>query len=151
MKQRATLDNAEREEKEKGRGNSNDSQKNKKKKKNKPDEKLVGVNGVLQRSPWFDLPNLDLIKTCPADTMHGVDLGVTKKMFSLIFKEKASKEVAPGLLKFVNKLCRTCNVPSEYSRRGRDVDISRLKASEWHHMAKVLSIPIALELCRSGM
>ncbi len=83
--------------------------------------------------------------------MHGVDLGVTKKLFCMIFEQKAKKETRSKLMKYVSKLCRTCRVLSEYSRRGRDVDVSRLKASEWHHMSKVLSLPMALELHRAGL
>ncbi len=43
--------------------------------------------GVKARSPFLNVPGLDLVKACPVDAMHPVDLGVTKKMLLLLFDQ----------------------------------------------------------------
>ena len=43
--------------------------------------------GVKACSPFLDVPGLDLVKACPIDAMHAVDLGVTKKMILLLFDQ----------------------------------------------------------------
>ncbi len=96
--------------------------------------------GVKARTPLLSIRGLDLIKACPIDSMHALDLGVTRKLLNLTFKSSARDRL---MIPEVMDIMVTCNVPSEYTRRGRVVEFGRLKASELMHLAKVLGPEIA--------
>lgn len=111
-----------------------------------PNKKTI-MYGVKARSPLLSIRGLDLINSCPIDVMHALDLGVTRKMVNLTFESSAKdREMIPEVM----ELLLNCNVPSEYSRRGRVVEFGRFKASELMHLAKVLGPEIVDLLRRRG-
>ena len=126
-------------------------------------EKVVNkihYKGVKERSAFADLsPGYNMIKDSPLDTMHLLALGMSKKIYLLIFepgkrkkwgetKRKTQEEIArlERQTKSIDDFMRTAKVPNEFGRRTREVDSSNYKASEWRYMGMYAFLYIACKI-----
>ena len=114
--------------------------------------------GVKVRTPLADLsPRFDVIKQSALDTMHLMAIGMSKKIFGLIFepsKRKRWGEEAGRLgqaesarlsrqVQSINEFMRSAKVPTEFGRRPREIDSANYKASEWRYLGMYGFIHIA--------
>ena len=92
------------------------------------------VQGFVGRSKFLDIPNFDFIHCIPTEYMHGVCLGVMKRLLEVTFSvgEKRVRVTTRKLSSpfLYNQLMREIKVPREFSRRARQLDLSVLKAQE---------------------
>ena len=96
---------------------------------------MIHYKGVKERSAFADLsPGYDMIKSLPVDTMHLLGLGISKKIYGLIFepgkrkkwgevKRLTQREVVrlERQLQSINDLMRKVRVPNEFGRRMQEV------------------------------
>ena len=94
--------------------------------------------GIVSKSPFLDLPYFDFVLDIPVDYMHTACLGVVKKLIELCF---TVGEVRPRVTTrklsspaHFNECMATVQVPREFSRRGRSLDFSVLKAQEFRNI-----------------
>lgn len=90
--------------------------------------------GIVGRSPFIDYPDFDFLHGFPAEYLHLVCLGVTKRLIELTF---AVGEVRIRITKrklsstaIFNEKMRLQLDPSEFGRRGRNLDFSVMKGEE---------------------
>lgn len=90
-------------------------------------------------SPFVD----DMIWNFPIDSMHCLDLGITKKILELLIKGKhIDTKVTDSIITLMKKF-----VPREFARRPRQLNkIKKFKASEFRQFALYLLLVI-LRLC----
>ena len=94
--------------------------------------------GIVSRSPFMDIPYFDFVQDIPVDYMHTACLGVVKKLIELCFnvgevRPRVTKRKLSTPTKF-NEHMSTVQVPREFSRRGRSLDFSVLKAQEFRNI-----------------
>ena len=94
--------------------------------------------GIVSKSPFLDLPYFDFVLDIPVDYMHTACLGVVKKLIELCFnvgevrpRVTTRKLSSPSAF---NDSMATIQVPREFSRRGRALDFSVLKAQEFRNI-----------------
>lgn len=109
-----------------------------------PDE----AKGVVSKSPLFMIDRFNFVLDSPAEYLHAVCIGVTKRLIELTFavgdnrkritKRKLSSPVT------LNKLLRGVKLPRECSRRIRELDFSVLKGQEFRNFTLFL-FPLIIE------
>ena len=103
--------------------------------------------GIKGRSLFLDQPFFHLINDMPCEYLHGVCLGVGKRLIILCFKVGENKErVTKRKLsdpKLYNDQIESIQVPRETSRRCRNLDIGVMKASEYRNII-ILFFPIVI-------
>ena len=108
------------------------------------DEKL----GVVSHSPLLNIDYFDFVNDIPVDYMHNICLGVVKRMLELCFnigKQRiriTNRTLRPPNL--FNKKIKSVKVPSDFSRRCRELDFSVLKAQEFRNIA-LFFFPLILD------
>ena len=103
-----------------------------------PAMKKQDRKGIISRSPFLNLDYFDFVHDIPVDYMHTACLGVVKCLIVLCFNvgEKRPRLVKRKLsspAKF-NSAMSSVKVPHEFSRRGRNLDFSVLKAQEFRNI-----------------
>ena len=99
-----------------------------------PDE----AKGVVGRSPLMNLSNFDMVRDSPAEYLHSVCIGVSKRLLELTFRvgEPRSRITTRKLsdpLQY-NRLMIGVLVPREFSRRIRELDYSVMKGQEFRNV-----------------
>ena len=94
--------------------------------------------GIVGTSLLLTQPYFNMIRDIPAEYMHSVCLGVVKRLLELTFKIGQSRDsnstrklCAPK--QYNDKICHI-RVPREFSRRGRYMDLSVMKAQEMRNV-----------------
>ena len=124
-----------------------------------------GEMGVVGLSPFARIPRFNLETGMPSDPMHAVDLGVSRRMYTLIFtlprahvylegRKKGEKrprfEITKAMLNpmglALNRLAVGTKLPDEFSRRSREIELTRMKAEEWMAIVLLLGPSIALDI-----
>ena len=104
--------------------------------------------GILGYSPLMDYPNFDFIEGVPVDYMHMLCIGVVKRLLQLTFRcGETRKRVTRRRLSnptVYNAIVMKHKVPSEFSRRGRKLDLGVMKAEEFRNVV-LFFFPIVLE------
>ncbi len=92
--------------------------------------------GVRAVSPLVDLPGLDLIRDVPAEAMHLINLGVVRKMISMMYKTNKTYEVSfrAADVALLNAALKEAHSLSDFSRKPRDLDVAVYKAEEYRNL-----------------
>ena len=106
------------------------------------------AKGVIRRSVLLDIPNFDIVKDAPVEYMHGVCIGVSKKLVELTFnigqkRDRKTKRKLSSVQDF-NRLMLEIKVHRESSRRARALDFSVMKAQEYRNLV-ILYFPLVIE------
>ena len=100
-----------------------------------PDE----AKGILGRSPLTQIPNFNTVMDTPAEYLHSVCLGVTKRLVILTFNvgEKRTRVTKRKLSNpsIFNAMLREIKLFKEFSRRSRELDPSVMKGQEYRNIA----------------
>ena len=94
--------------------------------------------GVVSKSPFMSIEYFDFINHISVDYMHAICLGLVKKLIELCFsvgdiRPRITKRKLSSPNQYNNQM--TCvKVPREFSRRGRMLDFSMLKAQEFRNI-----------------
>ena len=98
-------------------------------------EERVGIVGT---SILLHQPNFNMLNCLPVEYMHSVCIGVVKRLLELTFKVGVSRPTLSTRKltspKFYNDLICQVRVPREFSRRGRHLDLSVMKAQEMRNI-----------------
>ena len=110
------------------------------------------VKGIIGRSLFLDLEHFSFTNDIPAEYMHSVCLGLVRRVIELTFtvgetRSRVSTRRLSPPTKF-NSLMRTVQVPREFSRRLRNLDLSVIKAQEYRNIIICL-FPIVIECIES--
>lgn len=94
--------------------------------------------GVIRRSPLLKIPGFNFVRDAPVDYMHGVCIGVVKRLVELTFqvgesRTRKTKRKLSSPAQF-NKLMRDTKMTREFSRRARDICFSVMKATEFRNL-----------------
>ena len=108
-------------------------------------EERKGVNG---RSPFFDIPDFDIVQDSPDEYLHSSCLGLVKKVVELTFsvgqaRPRKTKRPLSKPAQF-NKLMQDIKTHKESSRRARDLDFAVLKDAEFRNIA-ILYFPLVID------
>ncbi len=94
-----------------------------------------GIKGI---SPLVDVPGLDLINDVPAEAMHLIFLGVTRKMIKMMYKHSNSKKYNLRYRRasdaMLNSGLGATKALDGFSRRPRDLDVAVYKAEEYKNL-----------------
>lgn len=108
---------------------------------------LDEAKGVMGRSLFFDIPYFDVVQHMPPDYLHGVCLGVVKKVTELTFsvgenrkRNTTRKLSSPAQF---NKEMAKIKSTREYSRRSRTLDFSVMKGQEFRNLI-IMFFPIVI-------
>ena len=116
------------------------------------DLSLEEKEGVIGYSPLMDYEGFNFILGIPIDYMHHVCLGVVKRLIELTFNvgdnRKRLTKRKLSLAKDFNDVMLKTKVPSEFSRRGRTLDLKVMKGEEMRNIV-LFFFPIVL-LCIKG-
>ena len=108
--------------------------------------------GIVGRSLFLDIPYFDIVIQIPAEYLHSVCLGVTKKLIELTFNvgENRSRITNRKLSSKneYNLLIIVIKVPREFSRRVRALDFSVMKGQEFRNVL-LFFFPIILKCIES--
>ena len=103
---------------------------------------FVGTSSLLYQR------NFNFIENIPCEYMHSVCLGLVKRLIELTFavgktRQKLSKRklTSPNLF---NYLFKNIQVPHEFSRRVRNLDLGTIKAQEYRNLL-LFFFPIIIE------
>ena len=103
---------------------------------------------MIGYSPLMDYPHFDFINGIPIDYMHMICIGVVKRLVQLTFTcGETRKRLTTRRLsnpKVFNAIMMRLKVPSEFSRRGRNLDLGVMKAEEFRNLI-IFFFPIVLE------
>ena len=106
------------------------------------------VRGIIGRSLFLDLNYFNFTQDIPAEYMHSVCLGLVKQLIELTFTVgKTRSRVSTRRLSTpskYNSLMSTIQVPREFSRRVRNLDLSVIKAQEYRNIALIF-FPVMIE------
>ena len=104
--------------------------------------------GIKGASLFLDQPFFNLIFDIPCEYMHLVCLGVGRRMLELTFKVGETRERITkrklSLPTTFNEMIKLIQVPREWSRRCRNLDLSVMKAAELRNVI-LFFFPIVLE------
>ena len=94
--------------------------------------------GIVSKSPFLDLPYFDFVLDMPVDYMHTACLGVVKKLIELCFtvgevRPRVTNRKLSSTAVFNDRMA-TIKVPREFSRRGRSLNFSVMKAQEFRNI-----------------
>lgn len=104
--------------------------------------------GITGYSPLLDLvPRFDIVYGFPLDEMHSLSLGLTKTMLERLFVEKQDKDTV-NIFKKWNQIYKETMTFSEMSRKTRDMQLAKFKASEFKFLHLAM-IPVLLLQCIS--
>ena len=105
------------------------------------------MEGIIGYSPLMDYPGFDFINGIPCEYLHHICLGVAKKMIELTFNVGESrKRITKRKLskpEEYNKIMNEVKVPSEFSRRGRNLDLKVMKGEEFRNLI-IFFFPIVI-------
>ena len=103
--------------------------------------------GIKGRSLFLDQPYFHMINDMPCEYLHTVCLGVGKRLVILCFKVGENRErVTKRKLcdpKLFNAQMESIQLPRESSRRGRNLDVGVMKASEYRNII-IFYFPIVI-------
>ena len=104
--------------------------------------------GIKGRSHMLNHPSFHMINDMPCEYMHLMCLGVVRRMLELNFKvgenrDRVTKRKLSSPEMF-NELIKLIQVPYEFSRRCRNLDLSVMKASELRNIL-IFFFPIVLD------
>ena len=95
--------------------------------------------GIKGRSIFLDIPYFHFVRDFPVDYLHGVCLGLIKKLVMLTFdvgvyrvRNTTRKLSKPADF---NALMETVKTPRESSRRARDLDFAVFKGAEFRNLS----------------
>ena len=104
--------------------------------------------GIVGPSVFLHQPNFNMINNIPAEYMHLACLGIVRRLLELTFSvgEKRDRRIKRklGPPSLYNKLIANARVPHEFSRRGRHLDLSVMKAQEMRNIA-LFFFPLILQ------
>ena len=90
--------------------------------------------GVVNKSPLFDIPDFNFVKNVVVDYMHGVCIGVVKRLIELCFdvgdNRPRNSDSKLCLSEEFNKLMLGTKVLHDFPRRARELNLSVMKAAE---------------------
>ena len=101
------------------------------------------AKGIKERSPLFKIPNFDIVRDSPAEYLHSVCLGTTKRITILTFNVGDNKQNKCNASQF-NKLMESVKSTREFSRRIRELDFSVMKAQKYRNL-QLFFFPIIIE------
>ena len=103
--------------------------------------------GVMGRSLFLEIPYFNFVLDMPAEYLHGVCLGVVKRMIILTFNvgenRKRNTNRKLSSTDTYNKLMASVKSPRESSRRSRCLDLSVMKGQEFRNCL-ILFFPIII-------
>ena len=104
--------------------------------------------GIKGESLLLNQPFFNIIKDSPCEYMHLVCLGVVRRMLELTFKVGENRDRVTkrklSLPKTFNDLIKLIQVPREWSRRCRNLDLGVMKAAELRNVL-LFFFPLVLE------
>jgi hypothetical protein len=104
--------------------------------------------GVTGKSVLFDIQGFDVIKSMMPEYMHWACIGVVEKLVRLTFqlgeKPKTHRDYQRTSAERLNGLLPTVRLPTDLSRRSREVDVAKYKAEEYRNLI-LLMFPLVLE------
>lgn len=105
------------------------------------------MKGITGFSKFLTLPNFNIIDQMPVEYMHSVCIGLIKRLIELTFSVGQSRDrvtkrklTSPSLF---NELISDVQVPREFSRRCRNLNLGVMKAQEFRNLA-LFFFPIVL-------
>ncbi len=112
--------------------------------------------GVKERSPLSCIPGFNYLLHVPAERMHLLDLGVIRKMISLMYKFTTLRKGAlkrssfkhRSTLKELNDIVTKVRLLSDFSRRARPLDKGSWKAQEYRNLVMCM-FPAVAQTCPS--
>ena len=96
------------------------------------------AKGIMGRSLLLDIPYFDYVLDAPVEYLHGVCLGVVKRMLILTFnvgevRHRNTTRKLSDVTKF-NILMATVKMVREFSRRARNLDLTVMKGQEYRNI-----------------
>ena len=94
--------------------------------------------GFIGTSVFLNQPNFHFISNIPCEYMHALCICLVKRMLELTFcvgekRERCTKRKLSSPNTY-NIQIQTCQVPREFSRRGRNLDLGVMKALEYRNV-----------------
>ena len=111
----------------------------------------VNKDGQKFLPTLMHLPNFDIFSCCSIDAMHGVDQGVFRKLFTMLFTETSAKcYVGKQGYRIASEVMLKIKGVSFITRGPRAMSESQMwKASEWKNWGYFYSIPIVEALVKN--
>lgn len=106
------------------------------------------AKGIIKRSLFLDIPYFNYVLDIPCEYLHGVCLGVVKRMIILTFnvgetRQRNTTRRLSDISQF-NRLISLIKFVREFSRRARSLDISVMKGQEYRNII-IIFFPVVID------
>ena len=112
-------------------------------------DKNLPVGGHKLRSSLLDIRDFDVVENVPIDPMH-LFAGLTKAFWENFPKQFLSKKETDDLTKEIDAIYCDINLPMEFKRGTREIDVVNFRANEWKALTALCGIEIAHAWLRRG-